>query len=817
MTRLALSFLGGFQAALGGRPLTEFKSNKVRALLAYLAVEADRPHRREALAGLLWPEWTDRDALSNLRYSLASLRKTLGDRSATTPFLLITHDSVQFNQASDTWLDVAELERQIVDTRDHWTAGTGVDALRSALSLYQGGFLEGFSVGDAAPFEEWALLRGEHIARQVMSTLSTLVAELEALGDYKEAQAYARQQVALEPWNEAAHRSLMRALALDDQRNAALHQFQVCRRILNDELGVAPGEETLALYETIRSGEPVDKGASLCRPASPVFTSTQQPGLPSSLVVAREEQLARLNNLLAEALAGMGRVVFVTGEAGSGKTVLLGEFSRRAMQAHADLLVARGTCDAAIGIGDPYLPFREILQLLTGDIESRRVGGMPTLEQARRLWAAIPDAVQALVEQGPDLIDTFVPGASLSLRTEAFARQAGRAAWWARLQQLRQSTAGDDKGSGQALQLTDIFEQVTHVLQELARRHPLCLVLDDLQWADAGSVSLLLHFGRRIANSRILVVAAYRPDAIAAQAETERHPLEQVYELAQHPALESSPQRGTALATVASFAMWSADLERGLEIGSQLLGLAETSGDAHQLLVAHFLLGGVRFLSGRLVLAREHFDRALALHDRQSFDPQDTVFGFHAGVISLVWQSAVLWQLGYPDQGSRVLQEALTAAEQSNHAITLAFARASAAIVLYVVGRDAAAGWQQADALRRLRQVGPSMESWADSVAGRSATGQGQDDEEGLRQMREGLAGFKMLGGQVGRAGQLMVLAQSYARAGQVGRGLEAMDEALVWVGRSGVTTMQAEAYRLRGELLVAGWPREPEAVAAVP
>jgi DNA-binding SARP family transcriptional activator len=113
MTHLALSLLGGFQAALDGRPLTQFKSNKVRALLAYLAVEADRPHRREALAAMFWPERSDSEALSNLRYSLASLRKTLGDRTAAIPFLLISHDTIQFNKASDAWLDVTQLQKQV--------------------------------------------------------------------------------------------------------------------------------------------------------------------------------------------------------------------------------------------------------------------------------------------------------------------------------------------------------------------------------------------------------------------------------------------------------------------------------------------------------------------------------------------------------------------------------------------------------------------------------------------------------------------------------------------------------------------------------
>ena len=234
MPRLTLSFLGCFQVCLDDRPVTDFKSNKVRALLAYLAVEADRPHRREALAGLLWPDWPDRDALSNLRYALASLRRTIGDHTAEPPFLLITPHTIQFNPASDHWLDVAELGRQIADSR--WQIADGAK-LVSAQSLYRGSFLAGFSIGGAAPFEEWALLRREQISLQVMSLLGNLAAYCEARGDYPAAQAYARQQIALEPWSEEAHRTLMRVLTLDGQRSAALHQYCTCRDLLQRRAG----------------------------------------------------------------------------------------------------------------------------------------------------------------------------------------------------------------------------------------------------------------------------------------------------------------------------------------------------------------------------------------------------------------------------------------------------------------------------------------------------------------------------------------------------------------------------------------------------
>ena len=90
MVHLSISLLGPFQVSLGGEPATGFESSRVRALLAYLAMEADRPQPRETLVGLLWPDWPNRSALTNLRNALSNLRKTIGDRKAAAPVLLVS-------------------------------------------------------------------------------------------------------------------------------------------------------------------------------------------------------------------------------------------------------------------------------------------------------------------------------------------------------------------------------------------------------------------------------------------------------------------------------------------------------------------------------------------------------------------------------------------------------------------------------------------------------------------------------------------------------------------------------------------------------
>jgi DNA-binding SARP family transcriptional activator/predicted ATPase len=528
MPHLSLSFLGPFQATLDGQPLTAFKSNKVRALIAYLAVEADRPHPREVLASLLWPDWPNREALSNLRYALSNLRQVIGDRIAQPPFLLITRDSLQFNSDSDFSLDVATFTDLIESALDPADGLADPSDLEKATELYRGSLLEGFSLPDAAPFEEWALLTRERLARQMSSALHRLTTTYTQRGDYEQAQSFARRQLELDPWDEAAHRQLMQALALAGQRSAALAQYETCRRFLAEGLDVEPAPETNELYRQISDG--AFSGRAPFAPTAdvpakpPPFLDEQLVEVERPIFVARERELAQLDVFLDPALASQGRVSFVTGEAGSGKTALLQEFTHHAQLAHPDLVVASGTCNANTGVGDPYLPLREILELLTGDVEARWAAGAMTAEHARQLWNTLPLVAQALVEHGPDLIDTFVPGAPLAER--ATACSPGGESWLARLRELVQLKATRSVAS--APQQSDLFEQYTRVLQTLSRQAPLLLLVDDLQWADLGSISLLFHMGRQLPGSRILIVGAYRPEEVAILRDGERHPLEPV-------------------------------------------------------------------------------------------------------------------------------------------------------------------------------------------------------------------------------------------------------------------------------------------------
>jgi len=281
--------------------------------------------------------------------------------------------------------------------------------------------------------------------------------------------------------------------------------------------------------ELLRDLDAIEKGtevrAAEIKPRKPAFLDEEKPAKEEKPVfVARETELEELTAFLDRSVSGGGQVVFITGEAGSGKTALIQEFARRAQEAHTDLIVASGKCNAHTGIGDPYSPFMEMLSLLTGDVETRWAAGMITREHAQRLWGLIPQAIKALLDNGPDLINIFVSGTALMARAQAFAQAS--AEWQIRLKRLVERKAMLPPDS--ALQQSDLFEQYTKMLVAVAREKPLLLLLDDLQWIDAGSASLLFHLCRRLTGNRILVVGSYRPDEVALGRGDGRHPLETV-------------------------------------------------------------------------------------------------------------------------------------------------------------------------------------------------------------------------------------------------------------------------------------------------
>ncbi|MGB3715027.1 MAG: AAA family ATPase, partial [Candidatus Promineifilaceae bacterium] len=133
----------------------------------------------------------------------------------------------------------------------------------------------------------------------------------------------------------------------------------------------------------------------------------------------------------------------------------------------------------------------------------------------------LPLTAEAIIVSSPYLIDTLIPGSALLDRALAYAPT--KQEWHSRLIEIIERGPASSLVSG--AHQSDIFEQYSQVLAALARCVPLVLVVDDLQWADLGSISLLFHLGRQIKSKRILIVCAYRPEEVALGREGERHPL----------------------------------------------------------------------------------------------------------------------------------------------------------------------------------------------------------------------------------------------------------------------------------------------------
>lgn len=380
--QLRLSFLGAFQATWAHTPLS-FATDSARGLLAYLAVEAHpegayhaaRPHSREMLAALLWPDRPQATAYSNLRQTLVRVRKALQDVQTSPAPLLITPKTVQFHQAVAT-IDVVRFEelRTICRAHDHVELAACpvcCDHLAQAVDLYQGEFLHGLYLEGSHPFEEWMLFKREQLHRQALEMLHTLTVAAERRADYAQMAHFATRQLALEAWREQAHRQLMWALAASGQPSAALAQYGACCRILAEQLDAKPAAETTALYERLRAGGSLQPTAppagreqlgQVAATPAPLVLAPTYPKLSDApaapMMFGRQNELAQLVAWLAHERC---QVVAVLGIGGVGKTTL----AARAVQAvisHFDTVIWRSLLNA------PPIDetLRACLQLLAG-------------------------------------------------------------------------------------------------------------------------------------------------------------------------------------------------------------------------------------------------------------------------------------------------------------------------------------------------------------------------------------------------------------------------------------------------------------------
>jgi DNA-binding SARP family transcriptional activator/predicted ATPase len=313
MAHLTIRLIGPLWFAWGNRLVLEYAPEKARALLAFLATEKNHIHRRESLAEMLWPGRPEGAARANLRHTLRDLNNAMLDFKMHPAVLLVTRDFIQLNPEAKTWVDTAAFSSLISQGKK--SGSIDIEVLEQAAELLRGKFMQGFSLKDSAEFEEWLLMKRETFTRHSLDILHQLAGFYGRKNDYPRALGYASRQLELEPCDERAHRQVMGLLAASGQRSAALAQFTACQRALKIELGVAPEEETIALYQEI------------CSHTHDLSYPVLHNNLPAPLTpfVGRSKELTEIQHLL---LGEECRLLTIMGPGGCGKTRLAIETGR---------------------------------------------------------------------------------------------------------------------------------------------------------------------------------------------------------------------------------------------------------------------------------------------------------------------------------------------------------------------------------------------------------------------------------------------------------------------------------------------------------
>ncbi|MGZ3673634.1 MAG: alpha/beta fold hydrolase [Ktedonobacterales bacterium] len=255
MEQLSLRLFGAPQVTCHGQPIS-LRFHKELALLIYLA-GTNRLHTRLALATLFWPEQDQPSALAALRRTLYQLKVDLGEG-----ILDVTRGTVRLSAEVEvqvdtrTFLEAAHLCRGHAHPPQAPFASC-VAVLEIAVRLYVDDFLAGFSLPDSPLFDDWQFFEREGLRAECLRILAMLTAYYEQQQDYDQAIEMARRWLSREPYHEPAHRALIRLYTLIGQPAAAARQYDLCKRLLFEEMGMPPHPETERLYQAIkdRSGD----------------------------------------------------------------------------------------------------------------------------------------------------------------------------------------------------------------------------------------------------------------------------------------------------------------------------------------------------------------------------------------------------------------------------------------------------------------------------------------------------------------------------------------------------------------------------------
>jgi DNA-binding SARP family transcriptional activator/Flp pilus assembly protein TadD len=306
--------LGRLAIEENGRPSAVMKYSKGCALLAYLIITR-QTYGREAVADLLWEATSTAQSLQNLRKLLHQLRPLV-------PELVVSRQQVSFQANELVAIDLYQLAAAL--------AGQDIARLEAALSLYQGELLDGFYLDDAPRFSEWLVLERERWRQQVWDGYRRVCAACAEQEAWEKGVQTARRWLALDEVDEEIQRQLMHFLAAAGRVDAALAQYESCRQLLWQELGVEPEPATTALAAQMEELT-LPAAGELAKPG-PLPPRSYLPYHRNMTFTGRSSYLRQLAGLLLpgpESNSGLTKAAVVTGMGGLGKTQLAVEFAYR--------------------------------------------------------------------------------------------------------------------------------------------------------------------------------------------------------------------------------------------------------------------------------------------------------------------------------------------------------------------------------------------------------------------------------------------------------------------------------------------------------
>lgn len=319
MRRLAVFLFGPPRIELNGKPV-KLSRHKALALFVYLITTQQRSSRN-TLATLLWPNHDQSRARAALRRVLVDLNE-----AGLGPWLRTERETIELATDEALWSDVGRFH----DCLSQCLAAQSdpdqicIPLLTEASHLYEDDFLSGFSLRDSAIFDEWQLFQTEKLRRDLGSALARLVRSHSSNGNIETALTFAHRWFNLDPFYEPAQRWLMQLYAWNNQRAAAVRQYQDWVQLLAQELGVEPSAETKDLYARIQHGEgpsPNPRQASVlpARPLEPAAAALYNFPTQPTPFVGRETELQEIAQTIQKPDC---RLLTLTGSGGIGKTRL---------------------------------------------------------------------------------------------------------------------------------------------------------------------------------------------------------------------------------------------------------------------------------------------------------------------------------------------------------------------------------------------------------------------------------------------------------------------------------------------------------------